>query len=125
MIYPASDLSDYYKAMGYTVAYDNLPDAEVISFQTISIDPVSYEYDDSGAHSHAAIIQARILRKTHSDLLNAVNMITSDLDGKTVKLGDTSYDVFVNSVVYQGMRSTTAGLMRYAVVTIRLYYSED
>lgn len=125
MIYPAKDLSGYYKAKGYTVAYDNLPDSEVISFQTISIDPVSYEYDNEGAHSHVAIIQARILRKAHPDLLSAVKMITSDLDGKTVILGDTSYDVFVNSVVYQGMRSTTVGMMRYAVVTIRLYYSED
>ena len=125
MIYPAKDLSAYFRAKNFETAYDNMPDKEVLAFQTISIDPQAYEYDDEGAHSHVAIVQARILRNSHSDLLNAVKAIVDSLDGKYVKLGDTSYDVFVNSVVYQGMRSTTAGLMRYAVVTIRLYYSED
>lgn len=124
MAYPAKDLSSYFKSKNFDTAYDNMPDKEVLAFQTISIDSRDYEYDDTGGHTHLAIVQARILRKSHSDLLSAIEAVVS-LDGKFVSLGDTSYDVFVNSVVYQGMRSTTAGLMRYAVVTIELYYSED
>lgn len=124
MAYPAKDLSSYFKSKNFETAYDNMPDKEVLAFQTISIDPLSYEYDNECAHSHVAIIQARILRKSHSDLLSAIEAVIS-LDGKYVSLGDTSYDVFVNSIVYQGMRSTTTGLMRYAVVTIKLTYSED
>lgn len=101
-----------------------MPDKEVIAFHTISIDSQGYEYDDEGGHSHVAIIQARILRKSHPDLLAAIKAVTS-LDGKFVSLGDTSYDVFVNSVVYQSTRSTSVGIMRYATVTIKLTYSED
>ena len=121
MVYPAKDLSSYFKAKNFDTAYDNMPDKEVIAFQTISIDSQDYEYDDEGGHSHVAIIQARILRKSHSDLLSAIEAVNS-LDGKYVQFEDVGYDIFVNSTVYQGMRSTTVGLMRYAAVTIRLHY---
>jgi len=121
-MYPAKDLSDHYTSLGYVTAYDNLPDSEVIDFQTVDISPNFYYFGEEGAGAHTAIIQARILRKKHEDLLTIINQLMADLDGKQVLINDNSYEVFTNSVSYQGFRSTSTGMYRYGVVTFRMIY---